>query len=209
LRDAPAPAVYLPLDQAFGRLQDVFGFFIAEQGLLLTVRSESGPPSALTRSIGDAVQSLEPRAVLTFRYLDERIAALTVHERVLALLSAFFGGLALLLAALGLYGLVAYAVGRQRREIAIRIALGARPLGVVRGVLARVLGLIGLGVVLGAALSVWSGGFFSALLYGIQPTDVSVFVGAALVLAVGGLAVAWLPARRAARIDPASVLRYE
>jgi ABC-type antimicrobial peptide transport system permease subunit len=105
--------------------------------------------------------------------------------------------------------LVAYAVGRQRREIAIRIALGARPLGVVQGVLARVLALIGAGVVLGAALSVWSGRFFAALLYGIEATDGPVLVGAALVLVAGGLAVAWLPARRAARIDPALVLRYE
>ncbi len=210
LRDRPAPAVYLPLAQRFGRLEAVYDLYLAEQGLLVTVRADTAaPPSALTRSIGATVQALEPRAVLTFRYLEQQIAALTAHERVLAMLSAFFGGLALLLAALGLYGLVAYAVGRQRREIAIRIALGARPLGVVQGVLARVLALIGVGVVLGAALSVWSGRFFSALLYGIEATDVSVFVGAALGLVAGGLAVAWLPARGAAGIDPAVVLRYE
>jgi putative ABC transport system permease protein len=208
LRDPPAPAVYVPLDQSEGRLQDVYGIFLAEQGLLLTVRSETGSPSALTRSIGGAIQALEPRAVLTFRYLDEQIAALTTHERVLAMLSAFFGGLALLLAALGLYGLVAYAIGKQRREIAIRIALGAKPYGVVGGVLARVLTLIGTGVLLGAALSLWSSRFFAAFLYGIEPTDVSVFVGSALVLAIGGAAVAWFPARHAARIDPATALRY-
>ena len=209
LRDPPSPAMYLPLDQAEGRVRDVYDIYLAEQGTLLTVRSATGPPSALTNSIGEAIRAMEPRAVLTFRYLDEQIAALTTHERVLAMLSAFFGGLALLLAALGLYGLVAYAVGRQRREIAIRIALGAKPHSVVTGVLGRVLGLIGLGVVLGAAMSLWSGRFFAALLYGVQPTDVSVFVGAALVLAMGGVAVAWLPARHAARIDPATALRYE
>jgi putative ABC transport system permease protein len=76
-------------------------------------------------------------------------------------------------------------------------------------VLARVLALIGVGTVFGAALSLWAGRFFAALLYGIEPTDVTVFVGAALLLTVGGAAVAWLPARQAARIDPAIALRYE
>ena len=163
----------------------------------------------MTRAISEAVQRVEPDAVLTFRALDEQIEALTTRERVLAMLSAFFGALALLLAALGLYGLVAYAVARQRREIAIRIALGAPPFGVVAGVLARVLALIGVGAAFGGALSLWAGRFFAALLYGIEPTDVSVFVGAALILTVGGAAVAWLPARHAARIDPAVALRYE
>jgi len=209
LSDPPSPAVYLPLEQADGRLGELWNILGQEQGLLLTVRSAAGAPAALTRAIGEAVQRVEPDAVLTFRYMDEQIEALTTRERVLAMLSAFFGALALLLAALGLYGLVAYAVARQRREIAIRLALGAPPLGVVTGVLARVLALIGVGVAFGAALSLWSGRFFAALLYGIQPTDVSVFVGAALILAVGGAAVAWLPARHAARIDPAIMLRYE
>ena len=209
LGDAPSPAVYLPLAQASGRLGGLYDIMAAEQGLLLTVRSAAGPPGALTRVIGEAVQRIEPRGVLTFRSMDEQIEALTTRERVLAMLSAFFGALALLLAALGLYGLVAYAVARQRREIAIRIALGAPPLGVVAGVLARVLALIGIGVAFGAALSLWSGRFFAALLYGIEATDVSVFLGAALILTVGGAAVAWLPARHAARIDPAIMLRYE
>jgi putative ABC transport system permease protein len=209
LGDAPSPAAYMPLEQADGRLGELWNILGEEQGLLLTVRSAAGPPGALTRPISEAVQGVEPDAVLTFRYMDEQIEALTTRERVLAMLSTFFGSLALLLAALGLYGLVAYAVARQRREIAIRLALGAPALGVVAGVLARVLALIGVGVAFGAALSLWSGRFFAALLYGIQPTDVSVFVGAALILAVGGAAVAWLPARHAARIDPAIMLRYE
>jgi predicted permease len=209
LGDRPAPAVYVPLAQADGRLHALYDIAVAEQGLLLTVRSADDAPGALTGALAEAVQRAEPGAVLTFRYLDGQIAALTTRERVLAMLSAFFGALALLLAALGLYGLVAYAVARQRREIAIRIALGAPPLGVVAGVLARVLALIGVGVAFGAALSLWSGRFFAALLYGIEPTDVSVFVGAALILAIGGAAVAWLPARHAARIDPAVALRYE
>ncbi|HUQ53808.1 MAG TPA: ADOP family duplicated permease [Gammaproteobacteria bacterium] len=209
LGDRPQPAVYLPLAQADGRIRDLYYFFDADRGLLLTVRSATGSPTALTRALGDAVQRVEPGAVLTFRPLDEQLAALTARERVLAMLSTFFGVLALLLAALGLYGLVAYTVARQRREMAIRLALGAPPAGVVAGVLGRVLALIGIGTTFGAALSAWSGKFLAALLYGVQPTDVSVFLGAALILTIGGAAVAWLPARHAARIDPATALRYE
>ena len=209
LGDRPSPAVYLPLAQAEGRIRDLYFFFDADRGLLLTVRSAVGSPAALTRGISEAVQRVEPGAVLTFRSMRDQLEALTTRERVLALLSAFFGVMALLLAALGLYGLVAYAVARQRREIAIRIALGAHAPRVVAGVLARALALIGAGVALGAALSVLSGRFFAALLYGIEPTDVAVFAGAALILAIGGAAVAWVPARQAARIDPATALRYE
>jgi ABC-type antimicrobial peptide transport system permease subunit len=122
-------------------------------------------------------------------------------------LSGFFGALALLLAAVGLYGVTAYAVARRRTEIGIRIALGAAPACVVRLVLSRLAALVGLGVLIGAALSVWTSTFVASLLYGLEPRDPATLVGAAATLAaVGGLA-GWLPAWRASRIDPAQVLR--
>ena len=102
----------------------------------------------------------------------------------MARLSMFFGGLALLLAALGLYGVTSYAVNRRRTEIGIRMALGANPSGVVFLVL-RV----------------------TTLLYGLQPRDPMTFIGAAAVLMAIGLLAGWIPARRAARIDPTVVLR--
>jgi ABC-type antimicrobial peptide transport system permease subunit len=111
------------------------------------------------------------------------------------------------LAGLGLYGVMSYAVSRRRTEIGIRMALGAGPSGAVRLILLRVAVLVGFGVIVGAVLSIWAAGLVSTLLFGLQPRDPATLVAAAVVLsAVGGLA-GWLPARRAARIDPARVLR--
>jgi putative ABC transport system permease protein len=149
----------------------------------------------------------------------DRNVSLTVHplaayvdsalsrERILAILSGFFGALALLLAGIGLYGMTSYAVSRRRSEIGIRMALGASAGRVVQLVLARVALLVGLGVALGAAASLWASRYVESLLYGLQPRDPVTFIGAALVLAAIGALAAWMPARRATRIDPARVLR--
>jgi ABC-type antimicrobial peptide transport system permease subunit len=144
---------------------------------------------------------------LSFHALKEDVRDATVQERVLALLSAFFGALALLLAGLGLYGVMSYAVSRRRTEIGIRMALGAGPSGAVRLILVRVGALVGLGVVCGAVLSLWAERFVSTLLFGLHPRDPGTLATAAgVLLIIGGLAE-WLPARRAARIDPAEILR--
>jgi ABC-type antimicrobial peptide transport system permease subunit len=137
----------------------------------------------------------------------EQVDASLAQDRLVAMLSGFFGGLALLLAALGLYGVTAYAVARRRTEIGIRMALGAAPAGVVRMVLTRVSRLVGAGVLVGAAISLAASTLIGSLLYGVEPRDPLTLAGAALTLAaVGGLA-AWPPAYRASRVDPAEVLR--
>ena len=126
---------------------------------------------------------------------------------MIALLAGFFGALALLLAGLGLYGVTAYAVASRRTEIGIRMALGAPAARVIRLVVTRTSLLVGTGVLLGAGASLWASKFVGALIYGLEPRDPMTLVGAiALLATVAGLA-AWLPARRAARIDPAAVLR--
>jgi len=124
-----------------------------------------------------------------------------------AMLAGFFGALALLLAGLGLYGVTSYAVTRRRTEIGIRMALGAAPGGVVRLVLSRVTLLVGIGVVVGGAVSLWASRFVETLVYGLEPRDPATFTIAAVVLAVVGAVAGWLPAQRASRIDPAEVLR--
>ena len=125
------------------------------------------------------------------------------------MLSAFFGGLALLLAGLGLYGVMSYAVSRRRTEIGIRMALGAGPAGAVRLILLRVGALVGAGVAAGTVLSLWAAKFMagSSLIYGLQPRDPATLAAAAVVLTAIGAIAGYLPAHRASRIDPARVLR--
>jgi hypothetical protein len=146
-------------------------------------------------------------AVLSFRTLDEQIDAALTQERLVAALATFFGLLGLVLSSVGLYGLTAYAVASRRAEIRIRMALGATSDGVVRLMLRRIAWLVGWGVVLGACLSAWKSTFVRTLLYGLEPRDPITFAGSAVLLASVAAIAAWLPARRAARIDPMSVLR--
>ena len=176
-------------------------------GMDLAVHAAGAPPAALTKSLADALHRVDADVTFTMRPYRESIRANTVQERMLAMLSAFFGGLALFLAALGLYGVMTYAVSRRRTEIGIRMALGAAPSAAVRLVLQRAAVLVGSGVVLGACVSLWAVRFATPLVFGLQPRDPATLGGSALVLALIGAFAGWLPARRAARIDPARVLR--
>ncbi len=204
LRDPVPPTMYLPLDQ----------FDMADGGpggsfASLSVRAAAGSPAQLARPVVDAVLHVDPQLSLTVRALADQVDASLTQERLVAMLSGFFGALALLLAGIGLYGVTSYAVSRRRTEIGIRMALGANPGGVTRMVLGRVAVLVGAGVAIGGLASVWASRFASSLLFGLQPRDpITLAVSAAVLLGVGALA-GWLPARRASRIDPARVLRDE
>jgi ABC-type antimicrobial peptide transport system permease subunit len=130
-------------------------------------------------------------------------------QRLAATLLGSFGVLALLLAALGIYGVLAYAVRRRTREIGIRMALGARVGDVLRLVLRQGLALAGVGMVIGLAGSVATTHLLRGFLFGIQPLDPLTFAAVAAVLAGVAVVACWLPARRAARIDPMVAVRYE
>ena len=123
--------------------------------------------------------------MLSFRTLDEQIAASLTQERLVATLAGFFGVLGLLLAAVGLYGVTSYAVTSRGAEIGIRMALGASSRGVVAMVLRRVAWLVGTGIVLGAGLSMWAATFIRTLLYGLDARDPVTFVSAAALLDAG------------------------
>src|SRR5439155_25460640 len=131
LRDPVPPTMYAPMSQ-----YDDTRFQLAS--VSLSVRTPQGSPALLPRSVATAIRDVNPDFSMTFRLLSDQVSASLIQERMIAMLSGFFGGLALLLAGLGLYGVTSYAVTRRRTEIGIRMALGAAPAGVVRLVLARV-----------------------------------------------------------------------
>ena len=174
----------------------------------LVVRSAGGSPALLIKPVASALVGVNSNLALTFRPMKDQVNASLIQERLVAMLSAFFGALALLLAGIGLYGVTSYAVSRRRTELGIRMALGSAPGGVVRLVLRRVALLVGLGVLVGAAAAWYASQFVSTLLYGVQPRDLGTVLGAALILASIGAVAGWIPARRASRIDPAVVLRH-
>jgi len=135
--------------------------------------------------------------------LADQVNAALTQERVVAMLAGSFGALALLLAGLGLYGVTSYTVSRRRTEIGIRMALGAAPTGVIRLVLTRVALLVAVGIAIGAAASAWASRFVATLLYGLEASDPATLLTASVTLAMVGALAGFLPARRAARIDPA------
>jgi ABC-type antimicrobial peptide transport system permease subunit len=132
-----------------------------------------------------------------------------LRERLVATISSLFGGLALLLAAMGLYGVLSYGVARRTRELGIRIAIGAEGRSIRTMVLREAGWVLALGVVGGLAAAWGFGRIVSNLLYGVEPSDLaSMGIGVGVLAAAGTLA-AWIPARRASRIDPIQALRYE
>jgi ABC-type antimicrobial peptide transport system permease subunit len=146
---------------------------------------------------------------LQFRPIKTEVRTALSQDRLLAMLSGFFGGLALLLAGLGLYGVTAYAVSRRRIELGIRMALGATPASVVRNVLGRAIALVGAGAIAGVVISIWASRFADSLVYGISPRDHATFIGAVLVLAGIAIVAAAFPAWRAGLIEPAVTLREQ
>ncbi len=197
LREPPPPTMYWPVAQVRA----------PRSSMTLIVRARADATVSLTKQVEAAIVGINHDLTLNFRPLSQQVESSIMTERLLARLSGFFGALALLLAVLGLYGITSYAVNRRQVELGIRMALGTSPGGVVRLILARMALLVGGGLAIGALASWWVSTFVSSMLFGLAPRDPATIVGAMLVLvAVGGLA-GWLPARRAARIDPARVLR--
>jgi len=195
-REVNPPLIYFPLTQ---RPQPI---------PIVTISARAAASAShVTGAITDALARVDPDASLTVGLLDDQLGNTIARERLVAMLAGFFGALALLLAALGLYGVTSYGVSRRMVELGIRMALGSRPSGVMRLVLGRVAILAGVGLVIGTAATLWASRFVGAMLYGVQPQDPATLIGAAIVLAATSALAAWIPARRASRIDPARLLR--
>jgi putative ABC transport system permease protein len=198
-RDGMMATLYAPLAQV--EPQD-FG-----DTVVLTINAARGRRAAVEREVAAALDRSEPGVSFTFRTFDELIDATVTQDRLIAMLSGFFGALALLLAGIGLYGTVGQAVRARRSELGLRLALGASRGAIVRLVLRGVGVLLAVGLAIGLMASFWAARFVGPLLFGVEARDPVTFGGAAVVLAAAGLLAAWLPARRAAALDPATVLR--
>jgi ABC-type antimicrobial peptide transport system permease subunit len=141
--------------------------------------------------------------------MDEIVTANTTDSRFDAWLSGIFAGLALLLTAIGVYGLLSFSVARRTSEIGTRMALGASPWNVLRLVLRQAITLVATGLVLGLAGALALTRSLSSLLYGVHPNDRTSFMAVSIILLLVGCIAGYLPARRATKIDPTVALRYE
>jgi putative ABC transport system permease protein len=197
LRANPPATVYVPYAQLTG-----------DYPTTIEVRASNpiGPASAALR---DLLQRRLPGVPIDVRQLSAQVEGTIVQERMMATLAAAFGVLALALASIGLYGLLAFTVARRTREIGIRMALGARRQTVVLLVLERAARLVSIGIVLGVPAA-WAGSrWVESMLFGLKPTDPTAIAGAALLLALVAQLAAYVPAWRAASVDPLTALRHE
>ena len=162
-------------------------------------------------SVGQNIRSAakHPDVIAEFTDFQKHISDDLVAERLMAMLSGFFGLLATLLAIIGLYGVISYIVVMRRNEIGIRMALGASRRNVVGVILRQTFVLLALGIAVGVVLALAVTRGASSLLYGLQPNDPLTFVGASALLIGVALLASFVPAHRASRVDPMAALRYE
>jgi predicted permease len=198
LREEFTPIAYYP------QLQDSK----PDPGTEVMIRS-SLALEPLLDSLRRAVAEYNPAIIIDFHGFEQQIRQTLLRERLLATLSGFFGALAMVLATIGLYGVIAYLVVRRTNEIGIRMALGATPGRILGMVIREAATLLIAGVVIGSVLSLAAGKFASTLLVGLKPHDPVALLSAVLLLCAVAVGASLLPARRAAHLDPTVALREE
>jgi putative ABC transport system permease protein len=193
----PTPAFFFPQTQ------------VGRSGFVLHLRG-SGNLMRLEKPIREIVSRLDPAQPLhEFRMMEERVAETWATHRLLTFLLTIFAGLALLLAAVGLYGVLAYSAFRRLREIAVRLALGARPAHIRGLVMGHGLRLFGVGIVVGALAVLASASVIRSFLFGVSPLDAQTYLAVGFILSVVTILAAWIPAHRACRVNPIVALRAE
>ncbi len=193
--DSDGPEAYLPATQA------------QPEGAELVVRTQL-PPDVLAASVMRTLRTINPgQSAAEFRTIRQLVDHAVSPRRFFVLLVGIFAAMGLTLAALGIYGVIAYAVTRQTQEIGIRMALGASRARVQLRVMGRTLRLVGLGLAVGTVASLMTGRLIGSLLFGTQQTDAATYTGMVVLLMLVALVAGYLPARRASRIDPMAALR--
>jgi putative ABC transport system permease protein len=196
-QEEPRPELYVPYLQA------------PDRDMTIVVRT-AADPAGLAETIRREVMAIDRGQPLTrVRTMQALVARVMAKPRFSLILLGVFAGTAVLLALVGIYGVIAYSVGQRRREIGIRVALGARSGQVIAMVLRQWLRLVLAGVVLGLAAALALTRLMASLLYGVRPTDPPTFAAVAGVLVAMSLLASWVPARRATRVDPMIALRSE
>jgi predicted permease len=197
VRDPAPPTMYMPYTQA------------RAGGVMIAVRT-AGLPTGVTSSVREAVRQVDPNLpMMDVSTQIEQVERRFAQEKVFAQAYTLFGGLALLLAAIGLFGLMSYSVSRRTNEIGIRMALGAQRQDVLRLVMRESMILVAAGIVVGVAIAAGASRLVTTLLFGLAGTDSVTIAGAIAVMIVVSALAGFLPARRASRVDPMIALRYD
>jgi predicted permease len=200
---------YETLREQVPRTAYLDGFQIMPGSMTFEVRTAL-KPAAVVSQVGSEIRGIDKNIRFGgFKTLEEHVDESLGHERLMATLSSLFGILSMLLACVGLYGVMAYAVERRTNEIGIRMALGARRWDVLWMVLRETLLLVLIGVAIGVPAALASARLISSMLYAIRAIDPLTFVGASLLLTSVALLASYIPARRAMKVDPMVALRYE
>jgi len=193
LATEPRPEIYLPMRR---------------NSMTLIVRT-GGNPAQWAAAVRETIQRLDNRAAINMRTLEEMVDRTAFSRRALALLMGVLGAVALLLAAMGIYGVISYLVAQRTREMGIRLALGAQRHDLLKLVLGQGVRLTMIGVAAGLTLALALTRFLSSLLYGVSAADPITFASIALLFAGVALTASFLPARRAMKVDPMAALHYE
>jgi putative ABC transport system permease protein len=192
------PTVYFPLTQPIH----------PNPWVSLVVRSPE-QANAMESAVKDAVASVNPEVDIEFHVFSAQVNAALKQDQLMATLTGFFGGLAGLLAVIGLYGVISYMVAQRRNEIGVRMAMGAQRRDVLAMVMRDAAGMVGIGLVVGAVLAVICAKWAASMLFGLKPRDPLTFVVCAVALAIVATVASLVPARRAAQLDPWTALRDE